>query len=172
MNNIRELIIQRVFLNPLDLLRGLCCMSHRLCLFFFRVFLTLLHEETFSLAVVCGRNISKPSCTPGSQSGRCLYTYNASEIYPRGCSELKKIGAKLCEFLHEFTANISRKTLEDVHILLWDTSIKEITSTYLMKNNFPQILTQLKNHLCHSRMVATGFFQPDFLFFSLNFQPP
>lgn len=45
MNNIRELIIQRVFLKPLSPLRGLCCMSHRLCLFFFSCFLALLHEE-------------------------------------------------------------------------------------------------------------------------------
>lgn len=80
-------------------------------------------------------------------------SYKAIEIHLRGCSELKKIDAKLCEFLHEFTANISRNTLEDVHILLRDASTKEITSTYPMKNNLPQILKQCKIHLCHSRLV-------------------
>lgn len=150
-------------------------MSHRLCLFFFSCFLALLHEEVLLFSsggkkIIIYIYISKPPHPPGSLNGHCFYTYNASEIHLRGCLELKKIDAKLCEFLHEFTVNISRNTLEDVHILLRDASIKEITSTYLMKNNFPQIFTQFKNHLCHSRpVICYWLLLSRFFFFLFEF---
>lgn len=148
-------------------------MSHRLCLFFFSCFLALLHEEVLLFSSGGKKKLYIYPSPPTLQVhwvATAFYTYNASEIHLRGCLELKKIDAKLCEFLHEFTVNISRNTLEDVHILLRDASIKEITSTYLMKNNFPRILTQFKNHLCHSRpVICYWLLLSRFFFFLFEF---
>lgn len=146
-------------------------MSHRLCLFFFSCFLAILHEEAllFSSGEKEKKNKIQAPTLQVHWVATAFYTYNTSEIHLRSCLKLKKIDAKLREFLHEFTANTSRNTSEDVHILLRDASTKETTSTYLVKNIFPQILTEFKNHLCHSRPVICHWLLLSRFFFLFKF---
>jgi len=73
MNNIRELIIQRVFLNQLGPLKGLCGMSYRICFFFFTCFFTILREEAFLFSSGKKGEKNNPSPhPPASLSGHCL----------------------------------------------------------------------------------------------------
>lgn len=53
MNNIRELIIQRVFLKPLGPLRGIC--AAQVLSYIPQFFCSLLHEETFVFCCKAGK---------------------------------------------------------------------------------------------------------------------
>lgn len=165
MNNIRELIIQRVFLKQLGLLGGLfaaCPIGFFLssaCFFFFFPRSCKWRSLCFQQWEKINIHAPQPPAFQVHWVATAFCTsYNASEIYLRARLELKKTDDKVCEFLHEFTANISRLTSEDIHILLRDASTKEIPSIYSTKNKFLHILTQFKIHPWHSRQVICYWF--------------